>query len=94
MEGAKKMKAFNELIMDQMKTMDQLLDLQTEIERCQDLEQELIELQEEAKLDSLKNEIKLMKKELDTIHKTFEEQTDNVIRQYQELKILAEGALT
>ncbi|QQZ08551.1 YgaB family protein [Heyndrickxia vini] len=88
------MKAFNELIMDQMKTMDQLLDLQTEIERCQDLEQELIELQEEAKLDSLKNEIKLMKKELDTIHKTFEEQTDNVIRQYQELKILAEGALT
>ncbi|KYD11390.1 YgaB family protein [Heyndrickxia sporothermodurans] len=88
------MKVFNELIMDQMKTMDQLLDLQSEIERCQDLEQELIKLQEEAKLDSLKNEIKLMKKELDTIHKTFEEQTDNVIRQYQKLKILAEGALT
>ncbi|MEB6548543.1 hypothetical protein MXL46_05395 [Heyndrickxia sporothermodurans] len=88
------MKAFNELIMDQMKTMDQLLDLQSEIERCQDLEQELIKLQEEAKLDSLKNEIKLMKKELETIHKTFEEQTDNVIRQYQKLKILAEGALT
>lgn len=80
--------------MDQMKTMDQLLDLQSEIERCQDLEQELIKLQEEAKLDSLKNEIKLMKKELDTIHKTFEEQTDNVIRQYQKLKILTEGALT
>lgn len=89
-----KVKAFNELIMDQMKTMDQLLDLQSEIERCQDLEQELIKLQEEAKLDSLKNEIKLMKKELETIHKTFEEQTDNVIRQYQKLKILAEGALT
>ncbi|MBL5768803.1 YgaB family protein [Heyndrickxia sporothermodurans] len=88
------MKVFNELIMDQMKTMDQLLDLQSEIERCQDLEQELIKLQEEAKLDSLKNEIKLMKKELDTIHKTFEEQTDNVIRQYQKLKILTEGALT
>ncbi|MGW8785609.1 YgaB family protein [Heyndrickxia sporothermodurans] len=89
-----KVKVFNELIMDQMKTMDQLLDLQSEIERCQDLEQELIKLQEEAKLDSLKNEIKLMKKELDTIHKTFEEQTDNVIRQYQKLKILTEGALT
>ncbi|GIN88272.1 hypothetical protein J6TS2_46580 [Heyndrickxia sporothermodurans] len=88
------MKEFNDLIMDQMKTMEQLLYLQSEIERCQELEQELEQLQEEAKLDSIKNEIIQMKIELDKIHKLFETQTDDVIRHYQEIKVLTEGALT
>ncbi|MGE8207586.1 YgaB family protein [Heyndrickxia sp. NPDC080065] len=88
------MKQFNELIQGQMQTMEQMLNLQTEIERCQELEQELIEHQEKEKLESLKSEISQMKKELNKIHKIFESQTDDVIRQYQEFKVSTEGALT
>lgn len=94
MKDGAKMNMFNEMIMEQMKTMEHLLFLQSEIERCQELELQLIELQEEAKLDSLKEEITHMKKELNKIHKIFEAQTDEVIRQYQEIKVHAEGALT
>ncbi len=38
---------------EQLETMDKLLFLQSEIERCQDLEKELIELQEMTKAESL-----------------------------------------
>ncbi|MCM3457404.1 hypothetical protein M3685_26385 [Heyndrickxia oleronia] len=88
------MKEFNELIQDQMKTMEQLLYLQNEIERCQAIEQELSKLQEETKVDQIKKEINEMKKELNEIHKVFESQTDEVIRKYQGLKETPEEALT
>ncbi|MDH5164401.1 YgaB family protein [Heyndrickxia oleronia] len=88
------MKEFNELIQDQMKTMEQLLYLQNEIERCQEIEQELSKLQEETKVDQIKKEINEMKKELNEIHKIFESQTDEVIRKYQGLKETPEKALT
>ena len=81
------MSNFNQIIAEQMKTMEQLLYLQSEIERCQELEAELIELQEEAELESIKKEIAGMKNELRKIQKIFESQTDEVIRTYQESKI-------
>jgi len=81
------MSNFNQIIAEQMKTMEQLLYLQSEIERCQELEAELIELQEEAELENIKKEIAGMKSELRKIQKIFESQTDEVIRTYQESKI-------
>lgn len=80
---------FNQMISEQMKTMEQLLYLQSEIERCQELEAQLVELQEEAELESVKKEIAEMKVELRKIQKVFESQTDEVIRTYQESKMFA-----
>ncbi|WP_307257969.1 YgaB family protein [Oikeobacillus pervagus] len=78
------MNQFNELVLEQMKTMDKLLYLQSEIERCQELEGELMKLHDLAKLDSIKQEINEMKKELKEIQQVFEAQTDQVIRTYQQ----------
>ncbi|MBN8192723.1 hypothetical protein JI667_11285 [Bacillus sp. NTK074B] len=74
---------FNELVTVQLETMDKLLYLQSEIERCQELEEELIALQEMTKVESIQKEIHAKKKELREIQKTFQEQTDEVIRSYQ-----------
>ncbi|WP_433748224.1 YgaB family protein [Falsibacillus pallidus] len=83
------MSHFNKMVSEQLETMEKLLFMQSEIERCQELELELAELQEEAKLESVKEQIILMKKELHEIQRTFEEQTDEVIRSYQEMKLFA-----
>ncbi|MGR3763300.1 YgaB family protein [Rossellomorea sp. NS-SX7] len=74
---------FNQLVSEQLATMDKLLFLQAEIERCQKLEEELIELQEMTKVHSLKSEITKKKRELKEIHRIFQEQTEDVIRSYQ-----------
>jgi predicted PilT family ATPase len=74
---------FNELVTEQLETMDKLLYLQSEIERCQELEEELFELQEMTKVESIKREITSKKKELKEIQKMFQKQTDEVIRSYQ-----------
>jgi hypothetical protein len=77
------------MVSEQLETMEKLLFMQSEIERCQELELELAELQEEAKLESVKEQIIMMKKELHEIQRAFEEQTDEVIRSYQEMKLFA-----
>lgn len=74
---------FNELVTEQLETMDKLLYLQSEIERCQELEEELLQLQEMTKVESIKREIASKKKELKEIQKMFQKQTDEVIRSYQ-----------
>ncbi|MGJ7918932.1 YgaB family protein [Neobacillus sp. LXY-4] len=82
------MNNFNRLVSEQMKTMDKLLELQSELERCQEIEQELLKLQEETKLEDVQSEIIRMKKELKEIHQVFEEQTEEVIRSYQGLNVI------
>jgi hypothetical protein len=79
---------FNKLITDQLETMDKLLFLQAEIERCQAIETQLAELQQQSKLDSITEEISLMKEELKKIQKIFQEQTIEVIQTYSEEKVL------
>ncbi|WP_374056226.1 YgaB family protein [Rossellomorea sp. FM04394] len=74
---------FNELVTEQLETMDKLLYLQSEIERCQELEEELLQLQEMTKVESIKREIASKKKELKEIQNMFQRQTDEVIRSYQ-----------
>lgn len=63
--------------------MDKLLYLQSEIERCQELEEELLQLQEMTKVESIMREIASKKMELKEIQNMFQKQTDEVIRSYQ-----------
>ena len=74
---------FDLLVGQQLETMDQLLFLQSEIERCQEIELELQRLQEETQLKSVREEITSMKIQLREIQKTFEEQTAEIIKTYQ-----------
>ncbi|OIK11705.1 YgaB family protein [Bacillus sp. MUM 13] len=78
------MKEFDRLINEQLKTMEKLLFIQSEIERCQEIEQQLQTLQELTELDCIQDEILRMKQELSAIHDMFEQQTEEVIRYYQE----------
>lgn len=81
------MKDFNCLVSEQLKIMDKLLFVQSELERCQDIEQQLKNLQEESKLGEVQSEIIRMRKELKEIHQVFEQQTEEVIRSYQEKNV-------
>jgi YgaB-like protein len=78
---------FNLLVSEQMKTMDKLLYLQGELERCEEIEEQLQLIQQETELESIQHEIKIMKNELKEIHKIFEMQTEEVIRSYQEMNV-------
>lgn len=78
---------FNRLVSRQMMTMEKLLYLQAELERCQMIEEELHVLQNETQLESIQIEIQQMKKELTDIQKVFEQQTDDVIQSYKRVEI-------
>ncbi|WP_053361708.1 YgaB family protein [Bacillus sp. FJAT-27251] len=82
------MDQFNELVSTQLKTMDKLLYLQSELERCQQIEQQLITLRQNTELEEIREEIDRMKAELKDIHRIFEEQTEEVIRSYQDMNII------
>ncbi|KAF0824840.1 YgaB family protein [Cytobacillus firmus] len=81
------MENFNSLVSEQMKTMEKLLYLQSELERCQEIEEELKAIQQETELESVQYEIVRMKEELKQIHRIFEEQTEEVIRSYQKVNV-------
>ncbi|MDZ5474553.1 YgaB family protein [Bacillus sp. 31A1R] len=81
------MENFNRLVSSQLETMDKLLYLQAELERCQEIERELKRLQKETNLDSIQKEIASMKQQLQEIHRIFELQTEEVIRSYQEVGV-------
>lgn len=75
---------FDNLVSEQLKTMEKLLFIQSEIERCQEIEAELLQLQNETELQSIQDEIKNMKQELTNIHEIFQKQTEEVIQSYQD----------
>ncbi|PLS05863.1 YgaB family protein [Neobacillus cucumis] len=78
---------FNRLVSEQMVTMEKLLYLQAELERCQQIEEELQNLQNETNLESIQNDIQSMKKELKEIQLIFEKQTEEVINSYREMNL-------
>ncbi|MRX73764.1 hypothetical protein GJU40_16605 [Bacillus lacus] len=78
------MGSFEQLVGEQLKTMEKLLFLQSEVERCQEIERELVSLQDKVQLRSIRDEIELMKAELAMIQRVFEEQTEDVIQSYQD----------
>ncbi|WHY01771.1 YgaB family protein [Neobacillus sp. DY30] len=75
---------FNRLVSEQMMTMEKLLYLQGELERCQEIEQQLQTIQNETELESVQFDINQMKKELKEIQEVFEKQTEEVIQSYRE----------
>ncbi|MFP7299712.1 YgaB family protein [Neobacillus niacini] len=75
---------FNRLVSEQMMTMEKLLYLQGELERCQEIEEQLQTLQNETELESVQFDINQMKKELKEIQEIFERQTEEVIQSYRE----------
>ncbi|MEH7385525.1 YgaB family protein [Bacillus sp. JJ1521] len=77
------MSNFNDLVGEQLKTMDKLLFIQSEIERCQEIEAQILELQKETELEMIQEEIKRMQEELMQIHDLFQKQTEEVIQSYQ-----------
>ncbi|WML38522.1 YgaB family protein [Neobacillus sp. OS1-2] len=81
------MDQFNRLVSEQMATMEKLLYLQTELERCQQIEEELQTLENATDLDSIQKDILLMKKELKEIQHIFEKQTEEVINSYRETNL-------
>ena len=81
------MNHFNRLVSEQMVTMEKLLYLQAELERCQQIEDELQTLQHATDLESIQTDIQLMKKELKEIQLIFEKQTEEVINSYRETNL-------
>jgi hypothetical protein len=81
------MNHFNRLVSEQMATMEKLLYLQAELERCQEIEAELQNLQNATKLMSIQVDINQMKKELKEIQLVFEKQTEEVINSYREMNL-------
>ncbi len=81
------MEDFNRLVSQQLMTMEKLLYLQSELERCQMIEEELKALQNETQLECIQVEIQQMKRELLDIQRTFEQQTDEVIHSYRKTEI-------
>jgi len=81
------MQEFNRLVAKQMQTMDRLLFLQSELERCQEIKNVLMELQQQSQIASVQLEIVKMKEELKDIQQKFELQTEEVIRSYQEISV-------
>lgn len=77
------MEEFNRLINTQLKTMEKLLYVQSEIERCQDIEKNFQATQEEDKADAVREEVRIRKQELEKIHEMFEKQTEDVIHYFQ-----------
>ena len=75
---------FKRLVSEQMMTMEKLLYLQGELERCQEIEEQLQTLQNETELESVEFDINQMKKELKEIQEIFEKQTEEVIQSYRE----------
>ncbi|MFJ5716289.1 YgaB family protein [Neobacillus sp. NPDC093127] len=81
------MNHFNRLVSEQMVTMEKLLHLQAELERCQQIEAELQILQNATNLESVQTDIQQMKKELKEIQLIFEKQTEEVINSYRETNL-------
>ncbi|MCM3598465.1 hypothetical protein M4D55_22135 [Metabacillus idriensis] len=81
------MKEFDQLVGNQLQTMEKLLSLQSEIERCQELKEQLNNLPDEIQCKEIESEIHLMKDELHMIQKVFEKQTEEVIRSYQAVEV-------
>jgi|APAga8741243855_1050100.scaffolds.fasta_scaffold04598_4 hypothetical protein len=83
------MQVFDELVSRQLETMDQLIKIQEEIERCQEIENQLFELEDLSKLSSIQDEIHIMRSELKAIQDTFLIQTQQIIKSFSDERKIA-----
>jgi len=82
------MQLFDDLVNRQIETMDQLIKIQEEIERCQEIENQLHELEDLTKLSIIREEIDIMRDELKAIQHTFQKQTQQIIKSFSDEKKL------
>ncbi|KAA6447830.1 YgaB family protein [Bacillus swezeyi] len=80
------MPEFENLVQGQMEIMDELLYLQSEIERCQAIEKEFASLEKKAQLSAIREEISQKRKDLAAIQDLFQKQTEQVIQAYQKIE--------
>ncbi|KKB73586.1 MULTISPECIES: YgaB family protein [Bacillus] len=80
------MPEFENLVQGQMEIMDKLLYLQAEIERCQEIEKELMALEKKAQLLSIREDISQKRRDLAAIQDLFQKQTEQVIQAYQKIE--------
>ncbi|WP_044749493.1 YgaB family protein [Bacillus alveayuensis] len=71
---------FDQLVREQLATMEKLLFIQGEMERCQQLQ---TLLQDDEMIQEVESQISEMRQQLHNIQKTFERQTEEVIKTYQ-----------
>ncbi|PHA02827.1 stress-induced protein [Bacillus pseudomycoides] len=80
------MRAFDELVEEQLRTMDELLKLQVHLEKYQHLEMN----QEDAKeLHFIRQEIQRTEKTLKDLQEKFEQQTAAVIHSFENEKMIS-----
>ncbi|ATH94790.1 hypothetical protein ACH95_20500 [Bacillus glycinifermentans] len=80
------MPEFENLVQGQLEIMDKLLYLQAEIERCQEIEKELIAFEKKAQLLSIREDISQKRRDLAAIQDLFQKQTEQVIQAYQKIE--------
>ncbi|MBP3040919.1 hypothetical protein J9303_15635 [Bacillaceae bacterium Marseille-Q3522] len=81
------MKKFNQLVAEQMRTMEKLIFLHSELERCQEVEAALLCLHEDTNIKSIRAKIARMRDELNKIQTTFDVQTEELIKSYRSEKV-------
>jgi predicted amino acid-binding ACT domain protein len=82
-EGKIEMKEFDQLVGTQLKTMDQLLDLQTELERYQAIQRSL---KEKGEQEEIQKQIQRTQQALRGMQELFEQQTKQIIDFFQKEK--------
>lgn len=80
------MRSFDELVEEQLSTMDELLKLQVHLEKYQHLE---MNLQDAKELHFIRQEIQKTEKTLKDLQEKFEQQTAAVIHSFENEKMLS-----
>ena len=80
------MKRFDELVEEQLRTMDELLKLQVHLEKYQNLEMDKQDMKE---LHFIRQEIQRTEKTLKALQQKFEQQTAAVIHSFENEKMLS-----
>ncbi|MFX3623314.1 MAG: YgaB family protein [Ectobacillus sp.] len=79
------MREFDRLVGEQLKIMNELLDLQMELERYQRMSRIM---KDHVKLEEIQEHIQKTQRNLHTLQEAFEQQTHEVIQSFQKEKVI------
>lgn len=77
------MNEFDRLISEQLRIMEKLLFLQSEVEKCEEMEHQLCKSHDDNEGYSMSELLEQKKNELEEIQEVFSKQTEEVIRHFQ-----------
>ncbi|HDR7565499.1 TPA: stress-induced protein [Bacillus mycoides] len=83
------MNDFDKLVGEQLETMDELLKLQSHLEKYQQIEMSGRDTCDKKELHFIRQEIYRTEIALKLLHKKFEQQTNNVIQSFETEKIIS-----